>query len=211
MRTVLPVLDPLAQQAAINLLEAQRAAYRRYARAVETQRQSLGDGDGDRAVAAAASAASGLDMLHESARALHPVLDRASRLADPNQLRELQSRMGDMMRDAQFAASAIDNLTAQLQAWRDAYGRQLAEVGLAPGSAAGHGPGLGTTVPGSPELSGALVERLGVDRSGATVGAGPHVGVESAVGSGPDAWRGYQLPDRAGTRHSVPSLIDRRG
>jgi hypothetical protein len=46
------------------------------------------------------------------------------------------------MREAQSAETAIQNLSTQLQSWRDAYGKQLAELGLAPGSdtsAAGSG------------------------------------------------------------------------
>ncbi len=137
MRAISPAIDPLAQKAAIDALEAQRAAYQRYARDVETQRQSLGDGDGDGATAAAAVAASGFDVLHAGAQTVRPAVDRAARSAGPEQVRDLQDRMDDMMREARAAESAIHNLTAQLQAWREAYGRQLSDIGLTPGVTGG--------------------------------------------------------------------------
>lgn len=186
MRTVSPVIDPLAQKAAIDALEAQRAAYQRYARDVETQRQSLGNGDGDRAVAAAAVAANGLDALHEGARAVRPAVDRAAGAAGPDQMRELQQQMDDMMREAHAAESAIHNLTAQLQAWRDAYGRQLSDVGLTPGSVGNSS--ITAATPGTdvvPGVTGASTAALGK--------------------------AGYGRPGQPSDRRPVSSLIDRRG
>lgn len=186
MRAVFPVIDPLAQKAAIDALEAQRSAYQRYARDVETQRQSLGDGDGDRAVAAAAIAANGLDALQEGARAVRPTVDRAAGAAGPDQLRDLQQRMDGMMREAHAAESAIHNLTAQLQAWRDAYGRQLSDVGLTPGSTGGAASNANAS---------------GAEPASSTTGA-----TTAAAGTS-----GYGRKGRGADRRPGPSLIDRRG
>jgi hypothetical protein len=132
MRSVTPSLDPLAYRAAIDALEAQRAAYRRYARTVEAQGTSLGDGDGDRATALADLTARGFDELETSARRLDPVLRQVTESGSATQIQEVQGQMAEMMREAREAETAIRNLTLQLEAWRDAYGRQLAELGFPP-------------------------------------------------------------------------------
>lgn len=145
MQPIHPQLDPLAHKAAIEALEAQRAAYRRFARTTEEQRLSLGDGDGERAMAAAEATARGFDELERGARRLQPLLEQVAGVASGDELAEMQRRMDAMMREARVAESAIQNLTLQLEAWRDAYGRQLAELGLPPG---GEGGTAGT--PGRP-------------------------------------------------------------
>lgn len=186
MRAISPALDPLAQKAAIEALEAQRAAYQRYARDVEGQRHALGDGNGDRATGAAAVASDGLDALQQGVQAMRPALDRAAGAAGPDQIRELQQHIDDMMREAHAAEAAIHNLTAQLQAWRDAYGRELSEVGLTPGITS---PRPNAGAPGA--ASGVA----------ATTVAPPTATGES----------GYGRMGRGPDRRPTPSLIDRRG
>ena len=137
---VKPALDPLAFKSAIDAMEAQRAAYRRYARTVEAQRATFGDGDGDRATAAVDAAVRDFAELSEGARALAPQLQQVSSAGSAEQAAELQQQMEQLMREARMAEVAIRNMSQQLEAWRDAYGRQLAEVGLAPGSAGGPAP-----------------------------------------------------------------------
>ena len=135
--TVRPVINPIAHKAAIDALEAQRAAYRRFARTVEGQRLQINDGDGDKAIAAGAEAARGFEELEEGARRLEPMLRDIRDGGTADQLQEMERRMQELMRDARLAESAIQNLSLQLEAWRDAYGRQLADLGLAPGAGEG--------------------------------------------------------------------------
>jgi DNA repair exonuclease SbcCD ATPase subunit len=137
MRPVSPSIDPLAQRAAIDALDAQRAAYRRYARTLEAQRGTLTDGDPDKAAAAVDEATRGYAELQAGAQQLAPTLDRVRQSSNVDELREIQQRVEQLMREAQSAESAIQNLSTQLQSWRDAYGKQLAELGLPPGGDAG--------------------------------------------------------------------------
>ena len=154
LRPTTSQLDPLAHRAAIDALEAQRAAYRRYARAMEAQQQTLTDGDGDRASTAAEVAVRGFDELQTGARHLQPLLDRVGEGGTPEQLVEMQRHMEALMRDARTAETAIQNMSVQLEAWRDAYGRQLAELGVVPGGDADRsgdgaaGGGDGRAAPG---------------------------------------------------------------
>ena len=144
LRTTTPHLDPLALRAAIDALESQRAAYRRYARAMEAQQQTLNDGDGDRASAAAEMAVRGFDELQLGARRLQPLLERVHEAGTPEQLVEMRRHMEGLMREARTAEAAIQNMSVQLEAWRDAYGRQLAELGIVPGGGDVERPGEGT-------------------------------------------------------------------
>jgi hypothetical protein len=151
--TVRPVINPIAHKAAIDALEAQRAAYRRFARTVEGQRLQINDGDGDKAIAAGAEAARGFEELEEGARRLEPMLRDIRDGGTADQLQEMERRMQELMRDARLAESAIQNLSLQLEAWRDAYGRQLAELGFAPGASAeasANGGQQGTAAPTGP-------------------------------------------------------------
>lgn len=191
--SVKPALDPLAQRAAIDALEAQRAAYRRYARTVDEQSRAVGSGDADRAVAASDAAARGFDELDAAARALRPHLDRVRTEGSPDQQADIQRRLDTLASDADRAQSAIQNLTAQLDAWRVAYGRQLASLGLTPGGA------------GSTATSGAT------DTSGA---------VRTADQGAPDVrtsevriydGRGYGPRGQATTAHPAPKLLNRLG
>jgi hypothetical protein len=125
---------PIAHRGALDALEAQRAAYQRYARLVEQQRQTLGDGDADRAAAFAGVAARENDALEDGARGLVPLVERARTEGSDVVRVELERRVDALMREAQAAELAVRNLATQLEAWRDAYGRQLAELGLAPGA-----------------------------------------------------------------------------
>ena len=134
MRPISQIIDPHAQRAAIDALEAQRAAYRRFARQAEAQRVPLSDGDVEQVAAFTDGAAAGVDALHQGAHRVRALVDSASAQASAPDLRELERRMDDMMREARTAEVAIRNLTSQLEAWRDAYGRQLAESGLTPGA-----------------------------------------------------------------------------
>ena len=144
LRATTPHLDPLAHRAAIDALEAQRAAYRRYARAMEAQQQTLNEGDGDRASAAAEMAVRGFDELQTGARRLQPLLERVQEAGAPEQLVEMRRQMDELMREARTAEAAIQNMSVQLEAWRDAYGRQLAELGIVPGRGDVERPGEGT-------------------------------------------------------------------
>ena len=144
---VRPALDPLAHKAAIDALEAQRAAYRRYARTVEAQHHALGNGDGDQALAAVDVAARDFVELNEGARRLEPLVQQVHDAGSADQLQEIQRQMSQLMREARQAENAIRNMTTQLEAWRDAYGRQLAELGLPPGVDP-EAPGAAETVPG---------------------------------------------------------------
>jgi hypothetical protein len=182
MRPIQPAIDPLAHRAAIDALDAQRAAFRRYAQEVDAQRRLAAGGD--RAAHSADAAARGYEALDAGVRRLGPVLDRASAAAAPEQARELDARVHDMLREARNAEAAILNLSAQLEAWRAAYGRQLAEAGLAPGGSAADAA-LGTPGGGGVPLG--------------TRGDGEPAG---AAGYGPRGRPGEPSPSR---------LIDRRG
>ena len=71
-------LDPLAHRAAIDALEAQRAAYQRYARLVEAQQRVLNDGDADKVVLFSERATRDLAQLEQGAAALGPLVERAT-------------------------------------------------------------------------------------------------------------------------------------
>ena len=139
---------PLAHRGALDALEAQRAAYQRYARLVEQQRQSLGDGDADRAFAAAGVAARENDALEEGARGLAPLVERARSEGGVDVRAEVDRRVEALMREAQAAELAVRNLASQLEAWRDVYGRQLAELGAAPHAGTTGEEGAAVTVGG---------------------------------------------------------------
>src|SRR5438067_437253 len=143
MRSVTTSIDPLAHRAAIDALDAQRAAYRRYARALETQRSTLTDGDPDKAATVVDEATRGYTELQAGAQRLAPVLDHARQASSADDLRDIQQRVEDLMHAARSAEAAIQNLSTQLEVWRDAYGKQLAEVGLTPGTDTGTGGGSG--------------------------------------------------------------------
>ncbi|MDF1503723.1 hypothetical protein [Roseisolibacter sp. H3M3-2] len=149
---------PLAQRTALDALDAQRAAYRRYARLVEAQQQALGAGDGDRAVAATDVLSLGHDELREGAAALPPLVQEARAGAGTDVRAELDRRVDALLREAQAAEVALRNLATQMEAWRDAYGRQLGELGVQPGSedrGAGAG-GYGPRGAGAPRTAGAV-------------------------------------------------------
>jgi hypothetical protein len=163
---VRPSLDPLAHRAAIQALEAQRASYARFARTMDVHRTALAGGAGDAATAAAEAAVRGHDELAEGARRLAPLVAAAQ--ADPAAREDVGRRMDAVMDGARAAEAAIHNLTAQLEAWRDAYGRQLAELGVTPGGdgaapatpqpAPYERPGFGGQSPPSPPR---LIDRTG--------------------------------------------------
>jgi multidrug resistance efflux pump len=133
MTTIRPAIDPIAHRAAMDAIQAQRAAFQRYARALDAQRASLDDGAGDRALAAADAAVRGHDELAEGARRLGPLVERATRGGDTESSREVQRQMEELLTQARSAEAAIQNMASQLEAWRAEYGRQLAEAGLTPG------------------------------------------------------------------------------
>jgi hypothetical protein len=128
-----PPVNPLAQRAAIDALEAQRAAYRRYARLVEQQQEVLTDGDAGRASAFADEATRGAAELEVGASRLVPLVEEARAAAGPADEGALRRLIDDLTTDARRAELAIRNLSAQLEAWRDAYGRELGELGIVPG------------------------------------------------------------------------------
>jgi hypothetical protein len=135
MRPVSSLLDPLAHKAAIDAMEAQRAAYRRFARLVETQQQSLNHGDADRAATVADEVTLGSAELEAGARELAPLVAHARGAAGEGQREEIQRTIEALAHDAQKAEQAIRNLSSQLEAWRDATGRQLSELGIVPDGA----------------------------------------------------------------------------
>jgi hypothetical protein len=137
-------LNPAVYKSAINALEAQRAAYRRYARMVESQQGSLGAGDAERVVKFAERATTELGELETGAATLQPQLDLVRSVASRDQSVEIHRLLDDLARDAQAAQLSIQNLSVQLEAWRDEYGRQLGELGVAlPGT--DEGTARGTT------------------------------------------------------------------
>jgi hypothetical protein len=127
---------PLAHRSALDALEAQRAAYQRYARLVEQQRQTLGDGDADRAAAVTDVLAREHDVLETGARRLAPLVVQAREEGGGAARAELEQRIESLMREARMAELAVRNLATQLEAWRGVYGRQLSELGAAPGAGA---------------------------------------------------------------------------
>jgi len=124
-------LNPAVYKSAITALEAQRAAYQRYARMVEAQQGSLGHADMERVAQFAEHASTELDELERGARQLEPQLDILRSVAHREEALEVRRLLDDLARDAQLAQLSIQNLTTQLEAWRDEYGRQLGELGVA--------------------------------------------------------------------------------
>src|ERR1041384_432094 len=129
----IPPIDLSSHRAAIDALEAQRAAYRRFARQAEAQQAATSAGDVGAAEAFTDGAVHTVAQLHEHARSVRDLVDAASSRASDVQLREIEHRVAEMVREARNAETAIRNLSTQLEAWRDAYGRQLAEIGIVPG------------------------------------------------------------------------------
>jgi hypothetical protein len=135
MKPISPAIDPLSQRSAIDALEAQRAAYRRFAQQAQAQSATLGTGDVDPVAAFADGAAQDMTSLHHGARTVGTIMDAARGGGmSPSDLAELERRMEAMMREARDAETAIRNLTTQLEAWRDAFGKQLADLGITPGA-----------------------------------------------------------------------------
>ena len=123
-------LNPAVFKSAITALEAQRAAYQRYARMVEAQQGSLGQGDMDRVAQFAEHASTELAELERGARQLEPQLDILRTVAQREEALEVRRLLDDLARDAQLAQLSIQNLTTQLEAWRDEFGRQLTTLGV---------------------------------------------------------------------------------
>lgn len=134
---VSPAIDPLAQRAAIQALEAQRAAYARYARGADANRARLAGGDGTVATAAADEAVRGMGELEDGARRLAPLVSDAAAGASPDERQLLDRQIDAVLREARQAEAAIHNLTAQLEAWRSAYARQLSDAGVPTGTDGG--------------------------------------------------------------------------
>jgi hypothetical protein len=142
-----PAINPLAHRAAIDALEAQRAAYQRFARMVEQQQPALADGDGQRAAAFADEAVLGFQELEEGAKRLAPLVAEARATGSADEAQAMRRELDALTREATRAELAIRNLSVQLEAWRDAYGRQLDEMGIAVGGASASG------APGDPAQS----------------------------------------------------------
>ena len=124
-------VNPAVYKSAIGALEAQRAAYQRYARMVEAQNASLGGGDTDRVAQFAESATRDLGEIEQGARQLEPQLEVLRGVSSAEQMHEVRRMLDDLARDARTAELSIQNLTTQLEAWRDEYGRQLGDLGVA--------------------------------------------------------------------------------
>ena len=124
-------LNPAVYRSAITALEAQRAAYQRYARMVDAQNGALGQGDSERVAKFAEQATKELGELETGAKNLEPQLDLLRSVASREETLEIRRMLDDLARDAQAAQVSIQNLTMQLEAWRDEYGRQLGELGVA--------------------------------------------------------------------------------
>ena len=151
-------LDPLAHRAAIDALDAQRAAYERYARLVEAQQRTLNDGDADKVVAFTGHATRELAALERGAAQLPSLVERAQVGLSADGLHDMRRRLDALAIQARRAEAAIRNLTVQLEAWRDAFARQLGEIGVGTageGQPSGEGyaqPGFGRTVAATPYL-----------------------------------------------------------
>ena len=124
-------LNPAARRTTILALEAQRAAYQRYARMVETQQVSLGAGDAERLATFADHASRELTELEEGAHRLQPQRELLRSVSAPEEMQEIRRMLDDLAKDARLAQVSIQNLTEQLEAWRDEYGRQLGALGVA--------------------------------------------------------------------------------
>jgi hypothetical protein len=124
-------LNPATFKSAIMALEAQRAAYQRYARMVEAQQGSLGAGDADRMAQFAERATQELTELEQGAQQLEPQLELLRSVSAPEEMQEIRRMLDDLAKDARMAQLSIQNLTEQLEAWRDEYGRQLTALGVA--------------------------------------------------------------------------------
>lgn len=133
MPTISTTIDLHARRAAIDALEAQRAAYHRFARLAESQQGSLASGDVEVVAAFTDGAVQTVRDLDAGARRVRSLVDHASHGASPAELIEIERQVNAMMTEARSAETSIRNLTTQLEAWRDAYGRQLTELGLTPG------------------------------------------------------------------------------
>src|SRR5688572_7724878 len=107
--SIRPAINPIAQRAAIDALEAQRAAYQRFARMVEQQQAVLGDGDGDRAAAFADEAVRGFQELDQGARQLAPLLAEARAVQTPADAQAMRQRLEALTREAQRAELSIRN------------------------------------------------------------------------------------------------------
>ena len=134
MSSIAPPIDPLSHRAAIDALEAQRSAYRRFARMAEAQQDHLASGDADQVAAFTDGAARTVRELHDGVRDVRALVDQASQHASTAQRQDIERLMNAMMSEARNAETAIRNLTTQLEAWRDAYGRQLSDLGVTPGA-----------------------------------------------------------------------------
>jgi hypothetical protein len=134
MRPISPPIDPIAHRAAIDALEGQRAAYRRFARLAEAQQGTLAGGDADQVAEFTDGAHRTVGELEAGARNVRSLVDSASQQASEAHLQEIERMMESMMAEARNAETAIRNLTTQLEAWRDAYGRQLTDLGIVPGT-----------------------------------------------------------------------------
>ena len=151
-------IDPLAHRAAIDALEAQRAAYARYARLVEAQQRVLNDGNPDKVVAFTERATRDLVELERGAERLAPLVARATAGLPADGLQDMRLRLDALAHEARRAEAAIRNLTVQLEAWRDALGRQLADAGIVVG-------GEGAPAPEPPYGRPAIAPRV-IDRKG---------------------------------------------
>ena len=134
MSSIASPIDPLSHRAAIDALEAQRAAYRRFARMAEAQQDHLSSGDADRVAAFTDGAARTVRDLEAGVRDVRALVDQVSQHASTAQRQDIERVMNAMMSEARNAETAIRNLTTQLEAWRDAYGRQLSDLGITPGA-----------------------------------------------------------------------------
>ena len=134
MSSIALPIDPLSHRAAIDALEAQRAAYRRFARMAEAQQDHLASGDADQVAAFTDGAAHTVRELHAGVRDVRALVDQASQHASGAERQDIERLMNAMMSEARNAETAIRNLTTQLEAWRDAYGRQLSDLGVTPGT-----------------------------------------------------------------------------
>ena len=163
MHPISPSIDLLSHRAAIDALEAQRAAYRRFARLAESQQGALNAGDLEAAATFTEGAGRQVDSLAEGARGVRTLVDAVSHGATDVQMHEIERRMQEMMREARSAETAIRNLTTQLEAWRDAFGRQLGEVGITPGGGdvPNGAPRTGYGTAPSPEPPARILDRKG--------------------------------------------------
>jgi hypothetical protein len=149
-------ISPAVHGAAIRALEGQQAAYQRYARRVESQRESLSRRHPDQLLHLARQAGADFEELEQGARDIRPALEAAREDSDPVRASELRHLLEAVHRDAARAEAQIHGLRQELERWRDEFGARLEDMGVElPGQAGSRGYGA------EPQPKPVLIDRKG--------------------------------------------------